>query len=549
MIICGVKVTHDAAVALIHGSRLIFSIEMEKIANRPRYSRLDDLGQVFEILEAHGYAPDRVDRFVFDGWRKPIRTKSFRGVEVPLNVGPYRRGMLSDNLLHAYTFSSLDLSYVSYSHYAGHVLGGYCTSPYARRGERALVLVWDGAMLPFLYEVEPQSRTVTSLGCPFFLVGDAYHALCQHFRPFDAPIEFPATLGLAGKIMAYTAFGAVREDILLEMRAAYEQAVADHLPRGREPRDAELGEDLGRAILDALIERLRLLRAPHEDVIASWHAFLGACLIEGVGRLLTARAEVAPNFCFVGGCALNIKWNRALRASGMFRDMWVPPFPNDAGNAIGTACCAMFQNGPDVALDWSVYSGPPLLASAPEPGWTARACDIGQLAAVLHQEGAPVMVLDGRAELGPRALGNRSILAPATDPAMTATLNEIKRREPYRPIAPICLEHRAPEVFDPGVRDPYMLYDHDVRHSWRSRVPAICHEDGTARVQTFGPDDHPFMHELLTEYERLSGVPVLCNTSANGNGTGFFPDLASAMRWGRVGRIWSDGTLYVRDHS
>lgn len=129
---------------------------------------------------------------------------------------------------------------------------------------------------------------------------------------------------------------------------------------------------------------------------------------------------------------------------------------------------------------------------------------------------------------------------------MKDRLNDVKGRERYRPVAPICLEARAPEVFTPGVPDPYMLFEHEVRPDWQNRVPAVVHLDGTARVQTVGPRDDPFVFEVLTEYERLSGIPLLCNTSANLNGSGFFPDVRSAMRWGRVPAVWSDGMLYER---
>jgi carbamoyltransferase len=91
-----------------------------------------------------------------------------------------------------------------------------------------------------------------------------------------------------------------------------------------------------------------------------------------------------------------------------------------------------------------------------------------------------------------------------------------------------------------------MLFEHDVREQWRARVPAICHLDNTARVQTVGRGDDATIFELLTEYERVSGIPLLCNTSANHSGRGFFPDLRSAMDWGRIPAIWSDSVLYER---
>jgi len=117
-----------------------------------------------------------------------------------------------------------------------------------------------------------------------------------------------------------------------------------------------------------------------------------------------------------------------LRGSGLFRDIWIPPFPNDSGAAIGTACCEMFRRGGQRALGWDVYSGPVLSTGDVPRDWRVRPCSERQLAELLHAEGEPVVVLSGRSEIGPRALGNRSILAPATNPAMKSRLNVMKGR-------------------------------------------------------------------------------------------------------------------------
>jgi carbamoyltransferase len=199
------------------------------------------------------------------------------------------------------------------------------------------------------------------------------------------------------------------------------------------------------------------------------------------------------------------------------------------------------------AIDWNARLGPKLLPVGEIPaGWSVASCTPQELARLLHTTGEPIVVLHGRAELGPRALGARSILAPATDPAMKERLNDAKRRESYRPVAPICLEEHAPEVFDPGTPDPYMLFEHWMRPGWAERVPAVVHLDGTARLQTVSDREDPNLTAILREYHRVSGIPVLCNTSANHNGHGFFPDVASAVGWGRVDRVWSEGTLYHR---
>ena len=232
--------------------------------------------------------------------------------------------------------------------------------------------------------------------------------------------------------------------------------------------------------------------------------------------------------------------------SGLAKSVWVPPFANDSGSALGAACAELFVTGRGLALDWDVYAGPAVRTGHGHHGWATRQCSVGDLATLLHATGDPVVFLQGRAEIGPRALGNRSILAPATDAAMKGRLNSMKRREPYRPVSPICLIDRAAEIFDPGLSDPYMLFDHRIRPTWTDRIPAVRHLDGTARLQTVSHQSAPRLAALLEVYEARSGVPVLCNTSANLNGRGFFPDVESAVRWGEVDHVWCEGVLHTR---
>jgi carbamoyltransferase len=547
VIICGIKLTHDAGVALVDGGRLVFSVEVEKLANNPRHHELDDFELVGAVLADFGYELRDVDRFVLDGWGStpPLR-RTWGGYRITLDLAPYRRGIVSADLMRPYRFQTLDLRYTSYSHYAGHVAGAYCTSPFARAGESAYVLCWDGAMFPFLYRYDGDAATVVDLGPLFLMLGDTYHELAQLYEPFDAPIKWPHTLALPGKIMAYIAFGEPDERAIDMLQVGYVEA-KDAVFGTKDPGAQLKGEQAGRRILEHMRSRLSVPGVSADDMIASIHAFLARTLVSSLSAAIEADGARTPNLCLVGGCALNIKWNRAIRSAGCAEHVWIPPFPNDAGSALGTACCELLGLGGARHLEWHHYAGPELLDTASvAEGWTARSLSIAGLARLLHESGAPVVYLDGRAELGPRSLGHRSILAPAVSAAMKSTINTVKGREPYRPVAPMCLEHRAPEVFSPGTPDPYMLFDHDVRADWLDRVPAICHLDATARLQTVSHEDEPRLFELLSEYEALSGIPLLCNTSANHRGSGFFPDVASAMRWGRVRAVWSAGVLYER---
>ncbi|MEA2891641.1 MAG: carbamoyltransferase, partial [Bradyrhizobium sp.] len=125
----------------------------------------------------------------------------------------------------------------------------------------------------------------------------------------------------------------------------------------------------------------------------------------------------------------------------------------------------------------------------------------------------------GGSEFGPRALGNRSLLADPRKAEMKDILNSrVKHRQPFRPFAPIVLVERAKEIFEGEEDSPFMLIAKPVRPEWRDRIPAIVHVDGTARVQTVSQDTNPMLYRLLKEFEALTGVPVLINTSFNVKG-------------------------------
>lgn len=557
MLLCGLKLTHDGAVALIEDGKLLFSVEMEKLANNERFTSIDDATQIESILKTAGVSAKSVDTFVVDGWggvnadalaiqpRLTIgaqhNTLAFanRGERCALPVASYQEATGGQVNVEA-SFDGLAIGddrfpYVSLLHVAGHVFSAYCTSPFAQRGESAYVLVWDGGMLPRLYYFDVAKKQVENLGPIFMLVGNVYTIFSQHFGPFKVSDHFAKdSLSVAGKVMAYIAYGKVREEWFPVLDRIY-----------REHNDGSMG--FANTLAREFKAQVPAEQRSDEDVLLTFHVFLERLLCAKLIKKVARHAGKQRNLCLVGGCALNIKWNSAVRESGEFTGVYVPPFPNDSGSALGAACCAMFNRTSNAALDWSVYAGPELLPSEVVPGWTRRPCAAAELAKLLHESQEPVVYLKGRAELGPRALGARSIIASAREPRTKDLLNRIKFREGYRPVSPICLEERAKEIFEPGIPDPYMLFDHRVKKAWLDRIPAVVHLDGTARLQTIRADATPHLAEVLLEYERLSQSPVLCNTSANHKGAGFFPDAASAMRWGRVNYVYADGALYAKD--
>ena len=539
MRICGLKITHDAAVAVVDDGRLLFCWELEKLANDIRHIRMRRLQEVTDVLAANDIDPQSVDVWSIDGWGDEVAPVTLQLTESheTVEVAGYREQDEQDALRCPGATGAVALPgaccarYVSYAHSVGHAMSAYATSPFARRRQSALTLVWDGGMPPTLYHYDPAATRLRRVGAAGPWFGNLYPDFISHFAPFsgrraqsDDPI--PYQLSLPGTAMAYAAVGRA------DPRA--HQRLTELLQAGDYGRDA--GDELARRYLSSPSV------ADDADVIATFQHAVGELLAERVSKLVAAHG--VPRLCLSGGCALNIGWNTTIR-SMTATEIWVPPFPNDSGIAIGVAAAALAARGVHPVLDWDVYAGPSLLPSAPAPGWAGQRCSEEDLGRFLAHGDEPVVVLHGRAELGPRALGNRSILAPPWD-GMTQRLNDIKGREAFRPVAPICLEDRASEIFDPGFPDPYMLFVHGIRDAWADRIPAVCHLDGTARLQTVNSGQNPVVARILTAFAETTSVPVLCNTSANAKGRGFFPDARSAMCWGGARHVWCDGTLYTR---
>lgn len=237
----------------------------------------------------------------------------------------------------------------------------------------------------------------------------------------------------------------------------------------------------------------------------------------------------AENLCMAGGVALNCVMNAVIRDKGPFKNVWVQPAAGDAGTALGAAQWLDVQlNAQNVdrytaPMD-HVYWGPEYTDDEIEKFmiWAKmpykRLYDVAKETAAILAEDKIIAWYQGRMEFGPRSLGSRSILASPIHPDMQARLNDIKDREDFRPVAPVVLEEDAPEWFENAEVSPFMLFVYPVRDEKADRIPAVRHTDGTARVQTINAQQHPLYYQLITEFKKLTGVPVLVNTSFNTRG-------------------------------
>ena len=306
--------------------------------------------------------------------------------------------------------------------------------------------------------------------------------------------------------------------------------------------------DLARSIQAALEEVvLRVARHAH-TLTGSNHAVLG------------------------GGVALNCVANGRLLREGPFEQIWVQPAAGDAGSAVGCALWAWHEvcggeredpAGKDTMM--GSLLGPLPASSSPSETFAAvgRPCEqltdsveLATRVAALLADGAILGLCSGRMEFGPRALGNRSILADARSPEMQRRLNlSIKNRESFRPFAPIVLEERSNEFFELDGPSPYMSFVAPVRGARLpisqatanptpsdqmdlaarldqvdSPLPAVTHVDGTARIQTVDPQSNAKLHSILSAFEQLTGCPVLVNTSFNVRGEPIVATAEDAYR-------------------
>ena len=218
------------------------------------------------------------------------------------------------------------------------------------------------------------------------------------------------------------------------------------------------------------------------------------------------------NLVFMGGCALNSSANTLLW--NIFKDIWIMPNPGDAGSSLGAAAALYGKH-----INWETpYLGYDIKGKYPVDK-ILNELKTNKIAAVAS----------GRAEYGPRALGNRSILADPRDPDIKDKVNMIKQREQFRPFAPVVLEEFASEWFDMDFASPYMQYT--VKCKQPDKIPSVVHKDGTSRVQTVNKNQHPDLHMLLRKWYWDTGCPVLLNTSLNIKGQPLLNDEQDAIDW------------------
>jgi carbamoyltransferase len=288
------------------------------------------------------------------------------------------------------------------------------------------------------------------------------------------------------------------------------------------------------------------LDAFHKDLAASIQQVTEEVVLRTTRHLHRLTGE--ENLCMAGGVALNCVANGRILRESPFLRLWVQPASGDAGGSLGAALAVWHRflggermrddddgrDGQSASLLGTEYddrSVEELLRSRSAVFDRLPDGELFDYAARRLDRGAVVGWFQGRMEFGPRALGNRSILA---DPRRAGMLDEVNRRvkyrESFRPFAPAVLEERVGEYFELDRPSPYMLLVASVAPGGRGAIPAVTHVDGSARVQTVARDDNPRFHQLLATFDGLTGCPVLLNTSFNVRGEPIVESPADAYR-------------------
>jgi carbamoyltransferase len=406
-------------------------------------------------------------------------------------------------------------------HHMCHAASAVLVSPF----ERAAVLVVDGAS---------ESHTTTLAEADH----DEIHILKR--------VPLPHSLGqFYAAVTAYLGFTPDQDEYIVMGLAAYgEPRFAGTLRSEVLPLLPDGTFRLNTGLLDFHLARARIFvsrftelfgpsRSPaeeltqrHKDMAASAQLVLEETVLH-LARALK-RMTGLDRLCLAGGVAFNCVANSRLLREAGFRDVSVPPAAGDAGAALGAALWLTHRRG---ALAHRTV----MRTASWGPRYDEQACKdamdrAGLLAETLSDEelcekvakelasGRLVFWFQGRMEFGPRALGNRSLLADPRREDMRALINaQVKLREPFRPFAPSVLEERAADYFDLPGPSPFMLFTAPVLPSAKGLIPAVVHVDGSARVQTVDADSNPLYRRLLETFGRLTGVPVLLNTSFNVN--------------------------------
>ena len=492
---------HDPAAALVVDGRVVAAADEERFSRRKHGKRpvpfsaweLPELAAAW-CLEEAGLRPGDLDAVAYSFDPGLTRDAASLGLDDPwdhLRVDYARR---APQFLAA-ALPGLDPEQVRFvPHHVAHAASAGLSVP-----EDSAVLVLDGrgevaSHLAGAYR-GGQLEVLRSQELPHSL-GLLYEDLTRHLGFLHSSDEY--------KVMALASYGKPKFlGLLRELVHANDDG----------------GFTVERIDWDALAKKRTAdgeMTEAHADLASSVQVRLEEVLLD-LARWTHEASGGLKTLTMAGGTALNCVANARIAAEGPYERVWVQPAAGDSGTALGAALAIGEQAVPfttaALGRGWTDDELEAELKRAALP-YTRPASIAAEAARVLADNGI-VAWYQGRSEFGPRALGHRSLLAHPGDQDTQTRMNNVKGREQFRPIAPMVRAERFGDIFEGVYPSPYMLFVHRVKPDWKDRIPAVTHVDGTARVQTVHTETEPLVAEMLTEFERLTGLPVVVNTSLN----------------------------------
>jgi len=537
---------HDSAAALIRDGEIIAAAQEERFTRIKNDNRFPHHAAAFCLSKA-GITLGSVDSMVF--FEKPI-LKFERLLETYLAIAPrgfssfkeamplwlhqklFQKKIITEELLKltgqgdTSTKAKIRAKLLFSDHHLSHAASAFFASPF----EEAVVLTLDGVGEWATASVGVGRGNILEIEKEILFP----HSLGFLYSAFTSYLGFRVNSG-EYKLMGLAPYG----------RPHYAKTITNHLVDVKEDGSFCLNQTYfdyigGKAMTSAAFHALfdgeprkpeDKITQRHKDLAASIQ-FVTEEIVCRIVRALAREHHGIKNLCLAGGVALNCVANGRIVRENHFPHVWVQPAAGDSGGALGAALAGYYLNHKKPRDGFFAqdsmkggYLGPRFTDEEIEAALNyagavfAKKKNFTDIAAQAIADGKAVAWFQGAMEYGPRALGNRSILADPRSNTMQKDLNlKIKFRESFRPFAPSVLAEQKDKWFDLKCDSPYMMFTGPVKEERRGLIPAVTHTDNSARIQSVSESTNPLYHALIRKFFDLTGCPVILNTSFNVRG-------------------------------
>lgn len=502
---------HDGGASLIVDGKLLFSVEEEKlICKRHAYDTLP-LESIKACLNYGNITMDDIDKVVI-GW-------NYEKLYEMLGKKFISKEEMSKALFNDEKYAD-KIEYLT--HHQAHAYSAFIPSNY----DKALVLIVDGQgeyMGTSVYLADRNSKNLK-------LLMETPVSLGYFYTGITKQIGFKG--GEEGKTMGLASYGEptyveeLRKLINLDENGNINCAFhIDKVGKDEEKASLEKWKELLSNIIPKrngkIIEVTEDI-LPYANLAKSSQVILEEIMCGLIKKYV--KETGVHDVCIAGGVGLNCPTSSAVENMEEVSSVFVQPAANDGGISLGAAIKGAIDLGDDVKIEMIPYLGPEysnkeIEKALKEKDYNYDEFDnIEEVIARLLAEGKIVANYQGRLELGPRALGNRSLLASPEKYEMLVRMNELKGREVWRPLAPAVMYDKQETVFDSDIFSPHMTKNFKVLNEMKDRLQAITHVDGTARIQSVTKEYNELFYNIINEFYKLTGIPVVINTSFNVKG-------------------------------